>query len=119
MFFVVIQSGNKRGQKTQLGSLRKTIEFYEEIRSQKDSKYLFFYNLISILPNDITFTSLTFNENKQVSLKGSALFQDSIYTFFSELEKRYSKVTLSKITTKKEQKRTINTFTIEFDWKRK
>ena len=115
----IIQSGNKKGQKAQLGSLRKTIEYYEEIRSQKDSKYLFFYNLISILPNDITFTSLTFNDSKQVSLKGSAFFQDSIYTFFSELEKRYNEVTLSKITTKKEQKKTINVFTINFTWSRK
>ena len=115
----LIQKGNKRGQKKQLGSLRKTIEFYEKIRSQKDSKYLFFYNLISILPNDITFSGLNFNQKKLVTLQGTAYYQDSIYTFFSELEKRYTNVKLSKISTEYKNKNTINKFNITFTWERK
>ncbi|MBH37613.1 hypothetical protein CL658_01095 [bacterium] len=115
----VIQKGNKTGQRKQLGSLRKTIDFYESIRSQKDSKYLFFYNIISFLPNDITFSALNFNESKKISIQGEAYLKDSIYNFYSSLDKRYKHVKLSKIKTTKKNKNTINQFTIQFEWIRK
>ena len=111
----IIQRGDKSGQKKQLGNIRKTIDYYETIRSENDSKYLFFYNLIGILPTDITFSSISYTKNNKVAVKGEAYLKDSIYNFYSSLEKQYKNVKLAKIKTSSKNKSTINEFEIQFE----
>lgn len=115
----IIQNSSKSGQKTQLGNLRNSIEYYENIQKNYDSKYTFFYDLISSLPKDITFLSLNYDEKNSISLKGEALYQDSIYTFYSNLETEYKNVKLSKIQSIFQDKTLINSFTISFELKNK
>ena len=115
----IIQNSSKSGQKNQLGNLRDSIQYYENIQKNYDSKYTFFYDLISSLPKDITFLSLNYDEKNSISLKGEALYQDSIYTFYSNLETEYKNVKLSKIQSIFQDKTLINSFTISFELKNK
>lgn len=119
----IIQRGQTSVQRQkQVKSLQDSIDFLSSIKNINESKYIFFYKLVETLPLDISFSKVSILEKGKdysISISGQAFFKDSIYKFYDLLKSQYDNVDLRDIRSKYDEEVTINTFSINFEWKAK
>ncbi len=116
-----IQEEMAVGRETKIASIKESMSFFGSAVKKGRSIHAFFYDISENLPADISFSSIILNDRKtqysQVTVKGQAYFQDSIYTLYEELKQKYSKVKLGDIsTTYNEDGIGSSKFTLSFNW---
>ena len=115
----VIQSGSFVGQKRQIDSLKSSISTLTEFENEKNSKYDFFYLFSENLSNDIIVNNMSIkkaNAGFKISFTGQSKYQESIYTFYDFLSKKYVNVELSSIkTTYDKSEKATHIFSINFN----
>ena len=116
----ILQAGKGGSKQSQVKDLQGSIEFYASLRDQDYSKYIFFYELVEVLPLDISFFTLSVTPEKsgfKVLLKGQSYYQDSIYLFYDALQAKFKDVSLKDIKSQVKDDIALNIFSISFLWR--
>ncbi len=114
-----LQTGEYLIRQQQLEHMHARIDAYAKLKEDALGKAPFMHALSQNLPPDLWFDTLTFQENQQVAIKGSAYSQNSIYLLYSQLQAIYKTVKIAGITVDfPENKAPVTHFEVHFQWKK-